>query len=191
MIFWLSYNVQSTKGTVLRPKQNTQVSSPNALKCLLSMGMQVKHIIKPFTSWNSVPLSFEVLCWNEPRLCCDWIFHRTFSPVQVVGGAEKSSWMRSLLWGNQCKQCYQADCRRKCPSSAERSDLGSPSRWYFRLLDAGLRSFCESRILKRSRTDEHVCVSIHTHLNNFIASSAGLRKEHSTNFPVLFLYLWF
>lgn len=182
MIFCLSYSVQSTKGTVLRPKQNTQVSSPNEIPplwnacCLWAC------------KWNTLlnPLRRDIQ-YHSPLRCCaemnpgraateSFVGHIRFSPVQVVGGAEKSSWMRSLLWGNQCKQCYQAACRRKCPSPAEQSNLGSPSRWYFRLLDAGLCSFCESRILRRSRPDERVF--LHTHLNNFIASSAGLRKEH-------------
>lgn len=46
--------------------------------------------------------------------------------------------MKTLLRGNPCKQCYQADSRRKCPS-AGRSNLASLSHCYFRPLDARTR----------------------------------------------------
>lgn len=130
-------------------------------------------------------LHYEIQCHcrcTEMKAGCatigSFMGHIRFSPVRVVGSAVKSFWMRSLLWRNQCKQCYQADCRRKSPSSAERSNLGSLSRWYFRLLDAGPSSLCGSRILKRLRTDEYVLVvsMCFLHTLNFIASSAGLRR---------------
>lgn len=97
-------------------------------------------------------------------------------PVRAVGGAVKSFRMRSLLRSSWCKQCYQADCRRKCPSSAEPPNLGSLSHRYFRRLDAGPSSLCGSWTWKSSRADEHAFVS--TYMLTFIASSTRLRRLH-------------
>lgn len=72
----------------------------------------------------------------------------------MVGGAVKSLWMRSMLWGNKCKQCYQAGCRRSCPSP----NPGPLSRCYFRILNAETLFLCVSRILKNAQTVDDVFV---------------------------------
>lgn len=183
-LFWLSYSVQSTKGTVLRPKQNTaQVSFPNEIPQPWSAYCQWA------CKWNTLlnPMKFSATlllryCTERNPGCAateSFIGHIAFSPVWVIGSAVKSFWMRSLLWGNHCKQCYQADCRRKCPSSAERSNLGTPSCWYFRLLDAGPCCLLWKSDIKEV-THWWARVYLHAHFNHFTASSAGLRKEDST-----------
>lgn len=131
-----SYSVQWSKRIVLRPKHNTRFIprwNSTSLKCL----MLVNQMIKSFSSWYSVQLYPYCAEWTQAVLRLNLIGHIQFVPVRV-GSAVKYLWMWSLLWGERrCKQCYQTECRRKCPSPAERSNRSSPSRWCFPLLHAG------------------------------------------------------
>lgn len=103
---------------------------------------------------------FEVLHWNNPS-SYNWLFHIHFRSVRVIGGAVKSLWMRSLLWGNKCKQCYQAGCRRSCPSPKP----GPLSRCYFWILNAQTLFLCGSRILKKCTDKHRWCVCFTDTLN--------------------------
>lgn len=161
-----------TKQTRFIPKWHS--TSRNA--CRLRV-FGVKHIIKSFELCHSVPLSFEVQQGNEPGLWATEPFSGHLLAVWMVATA-------GLVFLDEgfcgevtpCKQCYQADSRRKCPSSAERSDRSSPSRWYFRLLDAGPGSLFWKPDIKEV-THWWACVFLHIYLNNFIASSVKLGNK--------------
>lgn len=145
------------KWTVQTPKQKHRLVTLHLIEIFV-----VKVHVKKNTLLNPLKFSATVLWvialkWTQAAL--------RLNILRNVCGFQLFGWLVVHLslfgWGVRCEvtsvnSVIRQTAGGKCPSSADWSNPGSPSRWYFRLLDAGPFSLCRSRILKRSRTDEHV-----------------------------------